>query len=213
MVPAVHDLHQAEMYLVSLHLYIASVRHSAACTTATMKRKSSALWSGSNKCYSILITSNIHVLGGLSFFFTFHFSPCAADLVVRTLYVIFSEHPQHSREVRRPDSTLFETQHRLSPRYNATKPAENFAKQSTRVYLCRVLYKERETVTCGSEQDPVARRCAQPASCRRWAVSGHYTRIGSQLQHIIIIIIIILPTCRHVVYVGRYMYSTSAQQT
>lgn len=45
-------------------------------------------------------------------------------------------------------------------------------------------------------------------------MSGHYTRIGSQLQHIIIIIIIIiLPTCRHVLYVGRYMYSTSAQQT
>lgn len=43
-------------------------------------------------------------------------------------------------------------------------------------------------------------------------MSGHYTRIGSQLQHIIIIIII-LPTCRHVLYVGRYMYSTSAQQT
>lgn len=44
-------------------------------------------------------------------------------------------------------------------------------------------------------------------------MSGHYTRIGSQLQHIIIIIIIILLTCRHVLYVGRYMYSTSAQQT
>lgn len=70
MVPAVHDLHQAEMYLVSLHLYIASVRHSGACTTATMKRKSSALLSGSNKCYSILITSNIHVLGGGFLFFS-----------------------------------------------------------------------------------------------------------------------------------------------
>lgn len=86
MVPAVHDLHQAEMYLVSLHLYIASVRHSAACTTATMKRKSSALLSGSNKCYSILITSNIHVLGGLSFFslFTFLLAPLTS-LYVRCM--------------------------------------------------------------------------------------------------------------------------------